>query len=722
MSLKSGCCILLSSTVLMNKKVSQSNKQSPFYRLSAITPAVLIRLAVLVLFAAAGITGILQQQAYAAQTAADYCNKYSSTGEKNACKDGINGADCNDYAIVFDQSVADICHKAARDRAAGTVTPGNVIVTPSPSVSASPKPSPSTSFNELQDILDQTQDLEEYTNLLHEFGPNSDVDLDEEPDDTVGSYINGAGKKQKIETIHPGTGPNSPAILFFNGGGWHANDKNGQKISKGEESKESNGTTHSPIGGGAAERGFATFDVTYRLGSSGVYYMFEDVMLGIKHMRNNADKYGIDPNRIVIWGDSSGGSLAMRAAASGKSGAKVAVGWSPPTNAYTGLFHSYKSLLIGMDHSTCIPTDLAGLTNATDLLSGGSGEVAEYGQGLSSNDFSGIGMGAGPEGIGFDSGNISPINLITDVLKAGQYAMDSGKNVEAISSQLESGDPMALSGGVINLASKKFLECIDNFNALSPALFASPDTPPSYVAGFHTDDTVAPDQVTGMRDKLRNLGIRSEMMMLNGDPGGADGITPKMGNHLDYDARFVCETINFIYQEFEEEDKLVDCETGATDSGGLTNEVAGGGGEGSGSGSGGSGGGGSQNTEQKKTCTWPEANKTWTEGDQGYDGCLKLKGAADKGANKQANTQYNCLSGDDVLIGTSCQYTDPAGCSGGSRTRGYNGLSPVCEYGALENMTNTGRMSAPNCRSTGGTVGSPHGVLGDFQADCWKKK
>lgn len=587
----------------MNKKVFRIKKRTPFSTLSFASRVGTACLLVALFFGAASVTGLLQQEVYAAgkpKTAAEYCAQYTDYGQLSACRDGVNGGANCEYYDYFGASVVQICNDAANLRAKGEVVPGNV--TPPTGGSSTPTPStPSTpNSNQIQDALDQTKDLDEYLDLLHEAGPNADEDVKEIPDDTKGVYINGAGKKQKIVELNY-AGPDAPTILFFNGGGWHANDLNGQKVTglidNGKDMHD-----RYPTGGTAAARGFNTYDVTYRLGSSGVYYMFEDVMRGIKHMRENSDLYNINPNKIAIWGDSAGGSLAMRAAASGKSGAKVAVGWSPPTNAYTGLFRSYKSLLIGMDHSTCIPTDLAGLANATDLMTGGSGEVAEYGQGLSSNDFSGIGLELGG-GAGLNPGNIDFMGTITDVLAAGQYAMDASQNVEAITSQLESGNIMSLSGGVINLASKKFIECIDNFNALSPALFASPESPPSFLAGFNTDDVVGPNQVTGMRDKLRTLGIRSEAVLIDGMPGGSMPFTPNLGNHLDYDARFVCLTLNFIAEETET-GNTVQCELGLlgetfTDDGSeladSLNDAAGGAtptGGGSSSGGGGSGGSG----------------------------------------------------------------------------------------------------------------------------------
>lgn len=360
-------------------------------------------------------------------------------------------------------------------------------------------------------------------------------------------------------------GTGCPALIWFNGGGWHANDGTAALIATGSPNKNGNGqmAQHgAPAHGGANARGYTLIEVTYRLGSSGVYYMLEDVLRGIQHVRNNAGMYGIDPSKIAIGGDSAGGSLAMRAGGTGRSGAKAMIGWSAPTNAYTGLFRSYKSLLIGIDHSTCIPTDLAGLTNFTDLLAGGSGDVAEYGNGLLSNDFSGIGIGQGQSGApsGVDGGGFDAIGTVTQVLLAAQYLADTGQNIEAISSQLESGNPMNMSGSLINLSSKKLVECLDNFNTLSPALFASPDSPPGFLAGFDSDDVVGPDQALEMRDKLRGLGLKSEAVILQGDAGGGSAFAPN-DNHMGYDPRFVCVTINFLEEIMRPDVDRPDCGT-----------------------------------------------------------------------------------------------------------------------------------------------------------------
>jgi hypothetical protein len=547
----------------------------------------------------ASVVGLIHTQiALAAQSASDYCGQYTSNSQKNACKDGLNGTDCQNYIDAgFGQETADICSKAARDLANGVVTKGDVSVTPSPSPSTSPSPSSTPSGAEqaqLQNLLDQADSLSQYIDILHQGGPDSGTDTSKETDNDYGSYINGAGKKQPIR-VQPSGKPNSPVILFFNGGGWHGNDH-----------------TSDHVAPDALARGYTVMDVTYRYGSSGVYYMYEDVMRGIQHVLNNAEMYGIDPAKMAIWGDSAGGSLSMRANASGKSGAKVAVGWSAPTNAYTALFHSFQSFGIGMDHSTCIPTDLAGFTNFADLANGGSGDVAQYGQGLSSNDFSALGISG--DANGFSAESFDPLTLLTQGMIAGQNALSAAKDVESISNQISGGGVQGLTGTAFNIASKKFGECLDNFNVLSPALFASPDSSPAFLAGFEDDGVVGPEQAYGMRDKLRQLGIKSDALILPGNEEcrqspTASGPAGAGGCHLGYWKDFVCATLNFVDSEIQPDRGTTNCATGVPENQG-SNDASSGGGNGGGSSGGNSStgnssgqNGGNNNSGGGQSCT-----------------------------------------------------------------------------------------------------------------------
>lgn len=171
------------------------------------------------------------------------------------------------------------------------------------------------------------------------------------------TYIDGAGGEQGIDVYQPGQGANHPGIIFVHGGGWRVGDKN----------------QYAHLGNVAASRGFTAYSINYRLGASGVYYQYEDVMRAIASIRQNAAQFGTDPNRIAVWGDSAGGSLAMRVAASGETGLAAAVGWSAPVNAYTAIFNSIQSFAIGLNHSTCVPFDPANILQMVPQSSGGEG-------------------------------------------------------------------------------------------------------------------------------------------------------------------------------------------------------------------------------------------------------------------------------------------------------------------------------------------------------------
>lgn len=160
------------------------------------------------------------------------------------------------------------------------------------------------------------------------------------------SYVDGGGGRQRVDFTHPDD-QRRPVIVFIHGGGWRGDG--GQYNQQFRER--------------VAEHGFASFRIRYRLIANGTYGIFNDVMNSIEHLRNNADTYNIDPNRIITWGDSAGGSLSVRTGASGKAGTSTSVGWSAPTNAFRSFLFSPASLAIGFDHATCFDTgftDIAG--------------------------------------------------------------------------------------------------------------------------------------------------------------------------------------------------------------------------------------------------------------------------------------------------------------------------------------------------------------------------
>ncbi len=91
-----------------------------------------------------------------------------------------------------------------------------------------------------------------------------------------------------------------PLVIWIHGGGW----QNGNK------------------GGGPAlallEQGFAVATINYRLSGDAIFpAQIHDCKAAVRHLRGNAKKYGIDPERFGVWGSSAGGHLVALVGTSG---------------------------------------------------------------------------------------------------------------------------------------------------------------------------------------------------------------------------------------------------------------------------------------------------------------------------------------------------------------------------------------------------------------------
>ncbi len=96
----------------------------------------------------------------------------------------------------------------------------------------------------------------------------------------------------------------APVIYYVHGGGWSAGSKEkfGQPLML-------------PVFRQLAEQGFVCVAINYRLCGKGRDVLMRDCVTdakdGLRFLRKHSDKYGIDPNRIVVWGDSAGGHLVQ---------------------------------------------------------------------------------------------------------------------------------------------------------------------------------------------------------------------------------------------------------------------------------------------------------------------------------------------------------------------------------------------------------------------------
>lgn len=98
-----------------------------------------------------------------------------------------------------------------------------------------------------------------------------------------------------------------PLVIYVHGGGWVA----GHTRAAGAISDFPSALA------GLAREGFVTVSLEYRLAGEAPHpAQLQDLRAAIRYLKANAGKYGIDPTRIALWGDSAGGHLAALAATS----------------------------------------------------------------------------------------------------------------------------------------------------------------------------------------------------------------------------------------------------------------------------------------------------------------------------------------------------------------------------------------------------------------------
>lgn len=101
----------------------------------------------------------------------------------------------------------------------------------------------------------------------------------------------------KLDIFRPKEAPEGlmPAVVWIHGGGWRQGDKN----------NASNAIA-------AAKRGFFAVSINYRLSGEAAFpAAIEDCKGAVRWVRANAKAYGVDPERIGVWGSSAGGHLAL---------------------------------------------------------------------------------------------------------------------------------------------------------------------------------------------------------------------------------------------------------------------------------------------------------------------------------------------------------------------------------------------------------------------------
>ena len=144
------------------------------------------------------------------------------------------------------------------------------------------------------------------------------------------AYVANGHERQKLDLYLPKNSTDKrPLVIWVHGGGWRKGSKDKCRAV--------------PL----VERGFVVASINYRLSSDAIFpAQIHDCKAAIRWLRQYADEYQIDKNRIGVWGSSAGGHLVALLGTSGdvaslegiKDGQKVSsrvqavCDWFGPTN------------------------------------------------------------------------------------------------------------------------------------------------------------------------------------------------------------------------------------------------------------------------------------------------------------------------------------------------------------------------------------------------------
>jgi acetyl esterase/lipase len=110
-----------------------------------------------------------------------------------------------------------------------------------------------------------------------------------------------------LDLYQPAGEARKPLVVFVHGGGW-----------VGGNTRHSGALANFPLAlAELAAEGFVIASVEYRLSREAPFpAALQDVRAALRYLKDNADKYRIEPSKVAIWGGSAGGQLAALAAVS----------------------------------------------------------------------------------------------------------------------------------------------------------------------------------------------------------------------------------------------------------------------------------------------------------------------------------------------------------------------------------------------------------------------
>ncbi len=134
-------------------------------------------------------------------------------------------------------------------------------------------------------------------------------------------YGEAGGRPLLLDIVRPRDRPAAPApvVVYIHGGGWMGGSK---------------GPGRNRF---LAERGFFTVSIAYRLSQEAIFpAQLEDAKAAIRWLRAVADRRGLDPERIGVWGHSAGGHLAALLGVTGDLPALEGASGSPSYSSRVG--------------------------------------------------------------------------------------------------------------------------------------------------------------------------------------------------------------------------------------------------------------------------------------------------------------------------------------------------------------------------------------------------
>jgi acetyl esterase/lipase len=111
------------------------------------------------------------------------------------------------------------------------------------------------------------------------------------------AYVTHGGPSQTLDLYTPQKAKQVPLIVWIHGGAFLFGSKEGFPVE--------------PVPLHFLLEGYAVASINYRLSLEAVFpAQLEDCKAAIRWLRAHADEFGVDPNRIGVWGASAGGNLA----------------------------------------------------------------------------------------------------------------------------------------------------------------------------------------------------------------------------------------------------------------------------------------------------------------------------------------------------------------------------------------------------------------------------